>query len=156
MAKKPAKAKPNISVVPMLLRKNFVGALRMLRGFMKMEICRRKKRQFENYDHMKNFALIYLKLTPVCNLKCVMCGQRGDKGYLKGEVGVQESKKILPLEQYKKLADELSTVRPVYYLWGGEPFLYPDLIPLVKYLKSKKSFVSTPTEQCLKNLQNRL
>ena len=145
MAKKPAKAKPNISVVPMLLRKNFVGAFRMLRGFMKMEICRRKKRQFENYDHMKNFALIYLKLTPVCNLKCVMCGQRGDKGYLKGEVGVQESKKILPLEQYKKLADELSTVRPVYYLWGGEPFLYPDLIPLVKYLKSKKSFVSINT-----------
>ena len=95
----------NMSVVPMLLHKNLGLAFKMARGFFKMERTKLMKRHFENYDHMKNFCLIYMKLTPLCNLRCVMCGQRGDKGVLKGEFAANEAKSIVPVETYKKMID---------------------------------------------------
>ena len=93
----------NMSVVPMLLHKNLGLAFKMARGFFKMERTKLMKRHYENYDHMKNFCLIYIKLTPLCNLRCVMCGQRGDKGVLKGEFAANEAKSIVPVETYKKM-----------------------------------------------------
>ena len=139
----------NMSVVPMLLHKNLGLAFKMARGFFKMERTKLMKRHYENYDHMKNFCLIYMKLTPLCNLRCVMCGQRGDKGVLKGEFAANEAKSIVPVETYKKMVDELSEQKPVYYLWGGEPFLYPDLFELVRYIQSKGSFCSINTNGTL-------
>ena len=99
-----------MSVVPMLLHKNLGLAFKMARGFFKMERTKLMKRHFENYDHMKNFCLIYMKLTPLCNLRCVMCGQRGDKGVLKGEFAANEAKSIVPVETYKKMIDLVRTV----------------------------------------------
>lgn len=139
----------NMSVVPMLLHKNLGLAFKMARGFFKMERTKLMKRHFENYDHMKNFCLIYMKLTPLCNLRCVMCGQRGDKGVLKGEFAANEAKSIVPVETYKKMIDELAEKKPVYYLWGGEPFLYPNLFELVRYIQSKGSFCSINTNGTL-------
>ena len=141
--------KTNISVVPKLFSKSPKLSMKMLRGFIKMGLTMCKKRHTYGYNHMKNFCLIYLKLTPVCNLRCVMCGQRGIKGVLKGEASVEASKTIVPLETYKKLGDELASVKPIYYIWGGEPFLYPDIFPLVKHLQSKGSFVSVNTNGTL-------
>ncbi len=141
--------KTNISVVPKLLKSDFHGAMQMLRGFVKMGITRSKKKHFEGYDHMKNFCLVYLKLTPVCNLQCKMCGQRGVKGYFRGQAGQEAAKTILPLETWKKVVDELAPKKVIWYLWGGEPFLYPDFIPLVKYIKSKDMFVAINTNGTL-------
>ena len=137
--------KKNINVVPVLLKKSKGLAWKMFRSFVKLGLTRCKKRHTYGYNHMKNFCLIYLKLTPLCNLRCKMCGQRGDKGILKGEFAANEAKSILPLENYKKLVDELAPRKPVWYLWGGEPFLYPDLIPLVKYIIDKGCFCSVNT-----------
>ena len=39
--------------------------------------------------------------------------------------------------------------RPVYYLWGGEPFLYPDLCDLVDYIQKSGSFCSVNTNGTL-------
>lgn len=141
--------KTNISVVPKLFSKEPKLSFKMLRGFIKMGLTKCKKRHTYGYDHMKNFCLIYLKLTPLCNLRCVMCGQRGDKGVLKGDVGAEAAKTIVPLETYKKLGDELAEYKPIYYIWGGEPFLYPDIFPLVKHLMSTGSFVSINTNGTL-------
>jgi radical SAM protein with 4Fe4S-binding SPASM domain len=77
-----------------------------------------------------------------------MCGQYGDKGVMK-ECAAEEVKTILPLEQYKKLVDEIAPQHPVTYLWGGEPFLYPDLIPLVKYMVDKGLYTSVNTNGTL-------
>src|SRR5574344_624217 len=118
--------KTNTSVLPKLLFLNPRLAYKMARGFFKMGLAKLKKKRSYGYDHMKDFCLIYMKLTPLCNLHCVMCGQRGDKGVLKGEFAANESKSIVPLNTYKKIVDELASKNPVYYLWGGEPFLYPD------------------------------
>ena len=147
--KRRAKPKNIFAVVPGLLKLKLKVGERMLHGFLNMYKSMLKKRHFEGYDHMKNFSLIYLKLTPLCNLRCKMCGQRGDKGYLKGEFAANEAKSIVPLETYKKLVDELKYKRPVYYLWGGEPFLYPDLCELVNYIQKSGSFCSVNTNGTL-------
>lgn len=137
--------KSNIAVLPKLFAKSPRLAFKMFRAFFRLELAKRSKKQSYGYDHMKNFCLIYMKLTPLCNLHCVMCGQRGDKGVLKGSVGAAEAKKILSFEQYKKMVDELAPKKPVYYLWGGEPFLYPDLFPLVAHIQKTGGFCSVNT-----------
>lgn len=137
------------AVVPKLFSFNLSAGLKMLHGFINYFKAKCKKRHFEGYDHMKNFSLIYFKLTPLCNLRCKMCGQRGDKGYLKGEYAANEASKIVPLETYKNLVDQLKYKRPVYYLWGGEPFLYPDLCDLVDYIQKSGSFCSVNTNGTL-------
>ncbi len=81
---------------------------------------------------------ITLFLTHRCNLRCKMCGQWGEAGVTKKESG-QVLKEELPLEQYKRLLDDLVVVdRPSITLFGGEPLLYQDCLDLVRYVKSKK------------------
>lgn len=131
--------KTNISIVPKMLFISPLGAIRIARKFFRQWCVRHHTNRTYGYDHMKDFCLLYLKLTPMCNLRCKMCGQRGVKGVLRGQVGIDESKKILPVFEYKKLIDELRPIRPVYYIWGGEPFLYPELFELVHYIQQTGS-----------------
>jgi MoaA/NifB/PqqE/SkfB family radical SAM enzyme len=112
-----------------------------------------KARLFPKHDfgykrHFKNLALVYFKLTPACNLRCVMCGQYGDKGKMK-DCAAEETKKVLPLETWKRFVDEIAPQGPVTYIWGGEPFLYPGLFPLAKYMVEKGLFTSINTNGTL-------
>ncbi len=136
--------KTNFSVVPQLLKKDPVLAKRIAASFF----AGKKSMLIDNFFHpatTNELALIYFRLTPLCNLRCVMCGQRGDKGVLKGAFAAEESKKIVPLEDYKRLVDQIKHKKPVVYLWGGEPFLYPDLFPLVDYMMESGLTVSVNT-----------
>jgi radical SAM protein with 4Fe4S-binding SPASM domain len=141
--------KQNISVVPLLFSKEWSLSAKMLWGFIKMGKTWVFPKRNYHYNHFKNLALVYFKPTPACNLHCRMCGQFGDKGVMKNGVLAEEVKKILPLEQYKKLIDEIAPQRPVTYIWGGEPFLYPDLIPLVKYMVDKGLYTAVNTNGTL-------
>ena len=140
--------KENISVVPMLFGKNVSLSAKMFYGFYKMGKTRLFPKHDYNFNHFKNLGLVYFKLTPACNLRCVMCGQFGDKGNMKDCVA-EETKKVLPLEQWKKFIDEIAPQHPVTYIWGGEPFLYPDLFPLAKYMVEKGLYVSVNTNGTL-------
>ena len=125
--------KTNFSVVRELLRKDPALAKKMVHPF----VAQKKSMYVDRVLHPATTAelgLIYFRLTPLCNLRCVMCGQRGDKGVLKGSFAAEEAKKIVPLEDYKRLVDQIKHKKPVVYLWGGEPFLYPDLFPLIDYM----------------------
>lgn len=92
---------------------------------------------------------ISLRITNMCNLHCKMCGQWGEKGYnkdkLKDDVQRELLKKVVPLEVYKKMVDDTAHLKPIYYIWGGEPFLYPDLLELTAYIKEKGSVLSLVT-----------
>ncbi|MDP8214044.1 MAG: radical SAM protein [Candidatus Euphemobacter frigidus] len=81
---------------------------------------------------------VSINLTYLCNLKCRMCGQwrRNDC-------------EVLPLEKLKKLVDEMAPFKPKFYLWGGEPLLYPEIGPLLDYLKDKKQYVIINTNGVL-------
>jgi radical SAM protein with 4Fe4S-binding SPASM domain len=80
-----------------------------------------------------------------------MCGQWGDTGiYRGGEAEVSaggERERIkeligrhrqLGLADYVKLLDELQPHRPVISLFGGEPFLHPDIVPLIREIKARE------------------
>ncbi|GHV71227.1 radical SAM protein [Spirochaetia bacterium] len=136
--------KENISVVPLLFSKELGLSAKMLYGFFKMGKTRLFPKRNYHFNHFDNLALVYFKLTPACNLRCKMCGQYGDKGVMK-DCAAEEIKKILPLETWKKFIDEIAPQHPVTYIWGGEPFLYPDLFPLVRYMVQKGLFVSVNT-----------
>jgi radical SAM protein with 4Fe4S-binding SPASM domain len=137
--------KQNISVVPLLFNKEWELSAKMLWGFVKMGKARVSPKRDYHYNHMKNLCLVYFKLTPLCNLRCVMCGQWGDKGKMKHISVGEELKKLVSLERYKEIVDEIAPQRPVIYLWGGEPFLYPQLLPLAKYMVDKGLYVSVNT-----------
>ena len=114
----------NFSIVPRLLRQDPDLARKIAHSFAthgrSIAIDRRFHAATSNA-----LSLMYFRLTPLCNLRCVMCGQRGEKGVLKGAFAAAEAKNIVPLETYKRLVDEVSPRKPTVYLWGGEPFLYP-------------------------------
>ncbi|HOV64070.1 MAG TPA: radical SAM protein [Spirochaetia bacterium] len=140
--------KTNFSIVPKIVIKNPLIALNTATSFLM-----KNKSMMVDY-HLHNgktneLSLMYFRLTPLCNLRCLMCGQRGDKGVLKGSFAVEESKKVLPFEAYKKLVDEVAPKKPTVYLWGGEPFLYPDLFPLVRYMIDSGLVVSVNTNGTL-------
>ncbi len=134
----------NFSVVKKLLREDPDLALKAAHAFAAMNWGVHFDKTFGR-GRTNSLGLMYFRLTPLCNLHCVMCGQRGDKGVLKGDFAIEEAKKIVPLETYKKLVDEIKHKRPVIYLWGGEPFFYPDLFPLVRYMIDAGLLVSVNT-----------
>ena len=140
--------KENISVVPLLFSREQGLSAKMLYGFIKMGKARLFPKRDFGYNHFNNLALVYFKPTPACNLRCVMCGQYGDKGIMK-DCAAEETKKILPLETWKKFVDEIAPQKPVTYIWGGEPFLYPDLFPLARYMVQKGLYVSVNTNGTL-------
>ena len=82
-----------------------------------------------------------IKITNLCNLRCEMCAQWGKTGY---NLGRPRNKltEMVPLDVYQRVVDELASRHPAYYIWGGEPFLYPDLIPLVVHMKKRRAAVS--------------
>ncbi|MDR1955614.1 MAG: radical SAM protein [Treponema sp.] len=141
--------KENYSVIPLLLGKELSLSAKIFWGFIKMGKSWIFPKRNYRYNHLKNLCLVYFKLTPLCNLRCRMCGQWGDQGVMKNCDIREEAKKIVSLERYKELVDEIAPRRPVSYLWGGEPFLYPDLMPLAKYMLDKGLYVSVNTNGTL-------
>ena len=140
--------KKNISVVPMLFVKEKKQSAKVLNVLMRIGKTSIFPKRDYKYDHFKNLSLVYLKPTAACNLRCVMCGQYGDKGVMK-DCAAEENKKSIPLETWKRFTDEIAPRKPVVYIWGGEPFLYPDLFPLTKYMVDKGLFVSVNTNGTL-------
>ncbi len=89
-------------------------------------------------DHGKGEKLrqVSVRITDMCNLRCHSCGQWGDNGYLIGQSLKELKKNEVPLAIYKNLVDQLvdDGLCPLWYVWGGEPMLYPDIIELLHYI----------------------
>jgi radical SAM protein with 4Fe4S-binding SPASM domain len=136
--------KTNFALVPKLLKADPGLALKLAKSFAAQKKAMQVDHRFYR-GRTHELSLLYFRLTPLCNLRCVMCGQRGKKGVLKGAFAADESKKIVSLETYKRLVDEIKHKQPTIYLWDGEPFLYPDLFPLVDYMKDAGLAVSVNT-----------
>ena len=87
---------------------------------------------------------ISIKITNACNLRCKMCGQWGESGYNLGKP-TEVIRETVPLEVYRRMVDDVAHIKPFIYVWGGEPFLYKDLMPLMGYMKEKDFTVSLVT-----------
>jgi MoaA/NifB/PqqE/SkfB family radical SAM enzyme len=79
---------------------------------------------------------ISIKITNACNLRCKMCAQWGESGYNLGKP-TEAIRETVPLDAYRRMVDDVAGIKPHIYIWGGEPFLYKDLMPLVGYMKEK-------------------
>jgi radical SAM protein with 4Fe4S-binding SPASM domain len=77
---------------------------------------------------------VSLKITNKCNLRCKMCAQWGESGYNFERPGKVVNKE-LPFSVYKKLIDDVAANKPIFYIWGGEPFLYKPIMDVLYYLK---------------------
>ena len=95
-------------------------------------------------NHMNFPEYISFTLTNSCNLRCRMCGQWSNEGYVSNRV--KDPRSIMKLDQWKKLVDEISNYKIRFILIrGGEPFLFPKIIELLEYINSKGIFISIDT-----------
>jgi organic radical activating enzyme len=83
-----------------------------------------------------DYKFIEWKIHNVCNHNCSFCGNHNKDG----------SQRWFSLEKYKEYTDKLIAACGDSPFWiqitGGEPTLYPDLIPLLAYMKSKGAMIS--------------
>src|SRR5262244_1507568 len=96
-------------------------------------------------------TFVQLRVTNLCNLRCKMCGQWGETGIFRSHSSSAEAtdgaserqrileligaKRQLALDDYVRLLDEIAPGQPIISLYGGEPLLYPDIVPLVREIK---------------------
>ncbi len=86
-------------------------------------------------------AYVSFTLTNACNLRCRMCGQWSDEGYIRTGHGPREP--ALGLDDWTRLADEAAAHGVTSILLrGGETFLFPEIRPLLQHLKHLGLFVS--------------
>lgn len=78
---------------------------------------------------------ISIFITYKCNLKCKMCGQWGDQGVFKNYDKNTLSHQ-LSIETIKKLVDDVKFFKPNITLFGGEPLINPEIIEIIKIIKS--------------------
>ena len=104
-------------------------------------------------DNLPFPTFVQLRVTNLCNLRCKMCGQWGDTGIYRADGfsasatdGEKERDRIreliglsrqLALRDYVRLLDEVAGWKPIVSLFGGEPLLYPDILPLIREIKAR-------------------
>jgi radical SAM protein with 4Fe4S-binding SPASM domain len=136
--------KTNISILPVMLRSTPAYVWPVAKLFVRKTLAELFEYRHRS-DCSKQLALVTFRITPLCNLKCVMCCQRGKTGVLKGRYALEESKKIVPIQRYMELVDELRAVNPVFYVWGGEPFLYPGFMDLAAHMARRSGAFTVNT-----------
>src|SRR3972149_1036920 len=87
---------------------------------------------------------ISFTVTNSCNLRCRMCGQWSEEGYVRN--GIRDAGSHMKLSEWKRLVDEVA-VHPIAFILirGGEPFLLPGIIELLEYVNSKGIFIALDT-----------
>ena len=104
-------------------------------------------------DNLPMPTFVQLRVTNLCNLRCKMCGQWGDTGIYRADGfsasatdGEKERQRIreligakrqLSLPDYVRLLDEIAPAQPIISLFGGEPFLYPEIMSLIREVKAR-------------------
>lgn len=75
---------------------------------------------------------VTIKITNECNLNCSMCG------YARNLKNEQVKTSELGIGEWKKVIDELKDLGTTYIsVLGGEPLMYPGLLEVLDYMKSK-------------------
>lgn len=94
---------------------------------------------------------VSLRLTDLCNLRCRTCGQWGERGFLLGEDLKKRRKEEVSVSRHITLLLDLirNGHRPLVYLWGGEPMLYPGVLDLIRSASSLRLPVSIATNGTL-------
>lgn len=86
-------------------------------------------------DRIRQFSM---RITDVCNLRCIMCGQWGENGFLTNQNIAELKKNEVRPERYIELLTDLKRHghTPTVYLWGGEPTLYQGTLDIIRHASS--------------------
>lgn len=81
-----------------------------------------------------------IRITDVCNLRCIMCGQWGENGFLRDKKLSTLKKAEVKPSRYIELLDDLVRHKhsPSVYLWGGEPMLYDGTLEIIEHAAKLK------------------
>lgn len=76
---------------------------------------------------------VSIRITDICNLRCVMCGQWGDRGFLHDQDLKELKRQEVSPQRYIQLFEDLVQHghKPLVYLWGGEPTLYDGWLDVI-------------------------
>ncbi|MBP8976288.1 MAG: radical SAM protein [Bacteroidetes bacterium] len=89
---------------------------------------------------------ISFTVTNACNLRCRMCGQWSEDGYVKKNTKQSTHQAKMGIDDWIRLVDEISNYRIRFILIrGGEPFLFPHIMDLLRYIHNKGIFISLDT-----------
>ena len=102
----------------------------LVRGQVRKHIGIRKDYRHGTGEALQKPYQISLRITNACNHRCAVCGQYGKQGYMK-TTDRKYLLKTLPVEIYKDLVDQVADYKPIFYITGGEPFLYPAFLELM-------------------------
>ena len=124
----------------MIPRRNLVRAFKMaLRdpGYA-ISAASRRFRSWMSYRFFSGWSAwpetITLYVTYLCNLRCKMCGQWGECGYLH-DYDKKVLEKGLDIEIAKKVIQDVKDFKPTITLFGGEPLMYKHLYELISLIK---------------------
>lgn len=82
-------------------------------------------------------------VTNACNLRCRMCGQWSGAGYIANKVRPMSHMNV---SHWNRLVDEIADHGGKGILIrGGEPFLYPGVMDLLRRIRSRNIFISIDT-----------
>lgn len=97
--------------------------------------------------HANKIRRVSLRLTDMCNLRCTMCGQWGENGYLLKKDLKDLKAQEISYQRYIELFQDLARHghHPLVYFWGGEPMLYPGILELIETCTAMKLPVSIAT-----------
>ena len=91
---------------------------------------------------------ISFTITNACNLRCRMCAQWSEEGYMRGEARPQGE--TLTLADWKRLVDEAAAHQVgCILLRGGEPFLFPGIMDLIRHIHHRGLFTAIDTNGTL-------
>lgn len=87
---------------------------------------------------------ISFTVTNSCNLRCKMCGQWSEEGYIANHT--VDARSRMKLGDWKRLVDEIAQHKIRFVLVrGGEPFLFKGIMELLRYINAKGLFLSVDT-----------
>jgi MoaA/NifB/PqqE/SkfB family radical SAM enzyme len=87
---------------------------------------------------------ISFTITNSCNLRCQMCGQWSQEGYVRCQP--ERLKQEMGLADWQRLVDELASHQiHSLLLRGGEPFTFPGIIELLEYIHARDISISIDT-----------
>lgn len=93
----------------------------------------------------------YVSISPTrrCNLKCKMCIQHRQSTDKPENLTWYKPDQELPLDAWVNLFDELTRWRPIVFITGGEPLLYPHILEFIEEAKKRNLLVHLQTNGIL-------
>ncbi len=137
--------RPRLSLkIPAVFSFRVGRSLGNLRDIVRNNIRKIKKRYLNIFGvYSGDYALkgpdcVQIDLTSSCNNNCVSCWYNSP---LLGEKVKKRKKKhkTLPTQLVETVINELVTLgtSELFFSGGGEPFMHPDILPIIKYAKAR-------------------